>query len=139
MLSENKLGKYILYAIGEIVLVVIGILIALQINDWNDKKKQTESEHIYYLRILNDFNLDKKLIENLILQVKNRVKVSKEILLELDSGKKSKSYLLNKYLIALRGDVYVPRNVTFKDLISSGNFKLLNDVAIKNSLIQFYS
>ena len=38
--SENKLSKYLLYAIGEIVLVVIGILIALAINNWNQQKKE---------------------------------------------------------------------------------------------------
>lgn len=40
LLVENKLSKYLLYAIGEIVLVVIGILIALQINNWNEGKKE---------------------------------------------------------------------------------------------------
>jgi hypothetical protein len=39
MLAENKLSKYLLYAVGEIMLVVIGILIALQINNWNENKK----------------------------------------------------------------------------------------------------
>ena len=44
MLAENKLSKYILYAIGEIVLVVFGILIALQINNWNEIKKDRSFE-----------------------------------------------------------------------------------------------
>lgn len=39
LLSENKFSKYLLYAVGEIVLVVIGILIALGINDWNENRK----------------------------------------------------------------------------------------------------
>lgn len=39
LLSENKFSKYLLYAIGEIVLVVIGIPIALQINNWNEQRK----------------------------------------------------------------------------------------------------
>ncbi|MDX1463776.1 MAG: DUF6090 family protein [Marinirhabdus sp.] len=39
LLNENKVGKYLIYALGEIVLVVIGILIALQINSWNDYNK----------------------------------------------------------------------------------------------------
>jgi hypothetical protein len=37
---ENKTGKYFKYAIGEIILVVIGILIALQINNWNEARKK---------------------------------------------------------------------------------------------------
>lgn len=39
LLTHNKFSKYLLYAIGEIVLVVLGILIALQINTWNEDRK----------------------------------------------------------------------------------------------------
>ncbi len=42
MLTENKFSKYLIYAIGEIILVVIGILIALQINNWNENQKQKD-------------------------------------------------------------------------------------------------
>ncbi len=48
---ENKTGKYFKYAIGEIILVVIGILIALQINNWNENRKDRIKE-IYYLNSL---------------------------------------------------------------------------------------
>ena len=41
LLVENRFNKYLLYAIGEIVLVVIGILIALQINNWNENRKNS--------------------------------------------------------------------------------------------------
>ena len=44
MIKENKVSKYFLYAIGEIILVVIGILIALSINNWNEDKKNRELE-----------------------------------------------------------------------------------------------
>jgi len=44
LLMENKTGKYLKYAIGEIVLVVIGILIALQVNNWNESRKLRNTE-----------------------------------------------------------------------------------------------
>jgi len=44
LLSENKFRKYLIYAVGEILLVVIGILIALQINNWNDERKNDVKE-----------------------------------------------------------------------------------------------
>ena len=44
-LSQNKLSKYMLYAVGEIVLVVIGILIALQLNNWNEERTQTIAQY----------------------------------------------------------------------------------------------
>ena len=71
MLSEGKTVKYLKYAVGEIVLVVIGILIALTINNWNDQKNNAKSEHIYYCRILEDFELDKQRIEELKEKEKN--------------------------------------------------------------------
>jgi len=40
LMEKNKTGKYLKYAIGEIILVVIGILVALQINTWNEEKKE---------------------------------------------------------------------------------------------------
>ncbi len=57
-MDKNKTGKYLKYAIGEIVLVVIGILIALQINNWNEKKKLDAKTHDYYLQLLDDLNSD---------------------------------------------------------------------------------
>ncbi|WP_424286426.1 DUF6090 family protein, partial [Eudoraea sp.] len=51
---ENKTGKYFKYAIGEIVLVVIGILIALQINNWNESSKQRIEE----VRLLEKVSID---------------------------------------------------------------------------------
>ena len=54
MLTENKFSKYLLYAIGEIMLVVIGILIALQINSWNDNRKNEHLEQQYLTNIKNE-------------------------------------------------------------------------------------
>jgi predicted RNase H-like nuclease (RuvC/YqgF family) len=59
LLMENKTGKYFKYAIGEIVLVVIGILIALQINNANENRKISETKKEYYRQILLD--LDKEI------------------------------------------------------------------------------
>ena len=56
MIKDNRFTKYTLYAIGEIVLVVIGILIALQINSWNTEKNNRELEQQYISRLINELN-----------------------------------------------------------------------------------
>ena len=61
LLMENKTGNYFKYAIGEIVLVVIGILIALQINNWNENRKSAEIENKILIEISN--GLEKDLID----------------------------------------------------------------------------
>ena len=82
LLTENKFSKYLLYAIGEIILVVIGILIALQINNWNENRKDriiekeilteliatTKSNHESLLKGLKSWESTTKSL-NLIIQV----------------------------------------------------------------------
>jgi len=58
LLSENKLSKYLIYAAGEIVLVVIGILIALSINNWNEDRSKKEQLKYIYQTVLEDLNTD---------------------------------------------------------------------------------
>ena len=77
MLTENKVSKYILYAIGEIVLVVIGILIALSINNWNENRKLRNEELNLLLEVksnlevtLNNFKNDTLLNTNSINQLR---------------------------------------------------------------------
>ena len=58
LLMENKTSKYFKYAIGEIILVVIGILIALQINNWNEQRKENQFEKKILKEILSDTEED---------------------------------------------------------------------------------
>ena len=57
-MEKNKTGKYFKYAIGEIVLVVIGILIALSINNWNEERKNILNESQLVKNIVEDLRLD---------------------------------------------------------------------------------
>jgi len=62
--DDNKPLKYMRYAIGEIVLVVIGILIALSINNWNEGRKARKSENQILISLAEDFNSNLKSLEN---------------------------------------------------------------------------
>ena len=63
LLRDNKFSKYLLYAIGEIVLVVIGILIALQINNWNQQRISTEYEKKLLTELRNTITADYNLLQ----------------------------------------------------------------------------
>jgi len=64
LIMENKTSKYLKYAIGEIVLVVIGILIALQINNWNEQRKSHRTELEILQSLLRDLQLTKLELEH---------------------------------------------------------------------------
>lgn len=65
LLGENKFSKYLFYAIGEIILVVVGILIALQINNANDSKKEKIELHQYFVKIKNDIKKDGVVLDSI--------------------------------------------------------------------------
>jgi hypothetical protein len=73
MIRENKVIKYSLYAIGEIILVVIGILIALSINNSNELKKTRIAEKIYLKEIKSDLIQDTLLLSQVIKDHKWRI------------------------------------------------------------------
>ena len=63
LLAENKFSKYLLYATGEILLVVIGIIFALQVNNWNEQQKQVQDLHSHLKALILDLDLDIEMLK----------------------------------------------------------------------------
>ena len=132
LMQNNKMGKYFKYAIGEIVLVVIGILIALQINNLNNKTIESEREIKYLKSIKIDLKKD---IQSLDVNIAFRQKKSlgiEEIIKQIN-GQPIQD--LDKAAINVVSTLYQenfrPSNVTYYDLVSSGNMNLISDDSIK--------
>ncbi|OIQ36862.1 MAG: hypothetical protein BM563_09875 [Bacteroidetes bacterium MedPE-SWsnd-G1] len=83
LLMENKTGKYLKYAIGEIILVVIGILIALQVNNWNEQRKIKSLLSDYKESLLTDLNQDIIVLKQIIEEAKKdslkQVKIARRL------------------------------------------------------------
>ena len=141
MIKENKVSKYMLYAIGEIVLVVIGILIALQINNWNEQKKENALEQEYYCRLLEDAQQDLEQVSNLLTSSKNRLAASNEairLLSKVNTPKFSFGLQLNLSIRAIYSD-FTPNNAAFEDLKSGANLKIIKDKDIVKILNNYFN
>jgi hypothetical protein len=122
LVMENKTSKYFKYAIGEIVLVVIGILIALQINNWNEQRKQNTAEKEFTQGIKNDLIQDKQFI-NMVLDritpkinaystlndssltiLKNKTKVDSLLKIYLNLGQRTFYPISGSYQAAISGN-----------------------------------
>lgn len=79
-MSENKTGKYLKYAFGEIILVVIGILIALQINNWNENNAAQRRIDSRIINLTQDIESDIAEMNEIIEVAKNRIIIVKSIL-----------------------------------------------------------
>ena len=127
LLSEGKTGKYFKYAFGEIVLVVVGILIALQINNWNENRKLniTTSEYIENLR--SDIVQDTIGLNNLIQTGKDQVKIIENFKAYLLKSNDSIPIKVDRALnLKVFFYTYFPNNQTYLDIQYSGNSKLLS-------------
>ncbi len=138
-LSRKRVPKYIAYAVGEIVLVVIGILIALSLNNWNEIQKNKVTESEYYCKLLADFELDRQNIHTSYKESENKIATSKRLLLELNNKNSDKSFLLNNYLQALRTNAFVPSKMAMTDLVSSARLNLLKNESLKNNFVRYYA
>ena len=89
LLDDNRFGKYLLYAIGEILLVVIGILIALQIDNWNDERKKQQSERQILQSLSDDFNANLSALDSSMDRIPQVIENYSRVLeysVQLDSG-----------------------------------------------------
>lgn len=92
LLTENKFSKYLTYAVGEIVLVVIGILIALQINNWNEGRKNNEKETILIKNIVDDLSSDTEHMDRALVELKEQLGVVDSLIAKSMDASKSINY-----------------------------------------------
>ncbi|MDU8887223.1 DUF6090 family protein [Yeosuana sp. MJ-SS3] len=138
---ENKTSKYFKYAIGEIILVVIGILIALQINNWNKQRKDNKLEAEYYCRLLEDIEQDKQQINQLKLFADNRLKASNEALRLLQQESPNSIDVGKQNSLAIKAIYFdfKPNNTAFEDLKSGAKLSVIKDKDIIKSLNIYYN
>ena len=138
LMETNKTGKYLKYAIGEVVLVIIGILIALEINEQTKKKDNNNLRNLYIIQ-LND-EVEQNINE--LIDTKNS---TFEMLKELDTLLKiliNKDHdnpkLFSKSVNLYRAYQFNPIAVTYENLKFSGDLKLFNDLDLRNSISNAY-
>ena len=128
-------GKYLRYAIGEIILVVIGILIALQVNNLNEERKLRIQEKNVLLSLHNEISsnlisLETSLNEKkTILQVNTKLLKNSSPLGEWRSKEKLDSLM---YYFTVSGWIYVPDNGVINEIVNSGKLSNLENNSIKN-------
>lgn len=141
LLAENRFSKYLLYAIGEIILVVIGILIALQINNWNEEKKNNKLEAEYYCRLLEDIEQDKEQTKQLKSFATERLKASNEAVRLLQKENPNSIEVGKQNWLAIKAiySDFKPNNAAFEDLKSGAKLSVIKDKNIIKALNNYYN
>ena len=122
---------------GEIILVVIGILIALQINNTNETRKERTREINYLKNLKSDLVSEVENSEAFALYRYDKAKAC-TVLLNGDAPQTIEDVqaYTDRYEQVFIWNIYIPNNNTFKELLSSGNLSLIKNDTIKNALLE---
>ena len=129
LLTENKYSKYLLYAIGEIILVVIGILIALQINNWNHEQLEHKKERLFLNELIIDLKEQASDVENYISSERHYYDIGQYLISHLSDpivGTLSDTFYAKLNTLLIR-TTFTPITTTFQELVSTGNLGIIRN------------
>ena len=135
LLSENRVSKYLLYALGEIALVMIGILLALQVNEWNNERNRIKEEQVIIEQLIADLSKSQYELEDIERYNLRRAREYSRVLrmfwkyeLPEDAADSLAGY---------GSSVYSPVQGTAISLINSGRLDILSSKELKNDIVTY--
>ena len=134
LMETGKTSKYIKYAIGEIILVVIGILIALQINNWNEQRKKNSNEQAILKRLEKEFISNREQLLDKIEFRNTLIESCKQLLDYFDKPENATRDSILVYLSTIQPPTFDPIQ---NDLVSSGTIEILKDEELKQLLVNW--
>lgn len=141
LLSEGKTRRYLKYALGETVLVVIGILIALQINNWNEKRIQYEKEKEFISSVKNDLKQDRAFIQRIIETIEPKIEaydtLNRDLLDLYRNDRKALDSIFQVYFTANR--TFYPILGSYQSAVSGNQFTHFRNKELSNKLIKLYN
>lgn len=138
MANDNKPLKYMRYAFGEIILVVIGILIALSINNWNEDQRNKKSEKYYLNQMKIDLCADSLILSNVSIDLKKRLPVLQNFLQELhkENNKESFNQAIKQYINTILSPIFfINNNATYNEMESSAKLGIINDKELRKKIV----
>ncbi len=139
-METGKTGKYFKYAIGEIVLVVIGILIAIQINNYNEAYKNGKKERGYLINLQQDLLADSlrlsELKNDLDIAVKSKRRFE-QIIQEQDPTEDSLTVHFNNQTDLITD--FVPNSTTLDELKYSNGLNLISNAQLRRQIVTLYN
>lgn len=140
LLAEKRLSKYLIYALGEIVLVMVGILLALQFNNWNNEKEDQKKERWYLINLQEDLYYQQQDLKDLQAHYKECIQIGKSILSDYNKRQRfsdvdSLDAKLNELMIT---DNYPYVDNTYQELVSSGQLGLIKNKDLSTDIIDYY-
>jgi hypothetical protein len=138
MADDNRPLQYARYAVGEVLLVVIGILIALQINNWNETKKQIKKEEKVLQQFKNELNEDLIILNEITMSNKLIIKSCNELVKHLENDMPYNDSLSFYFDSWGRPNVLEFNSSTYQNLTTAGP-ELIRNENLRTSILKLYN
>lgn len=127
------------YALGEVIIVSIGITIAFALNNWKENRNNQKIKQQYLSSLKIDIQKEIKQLEGLQQSFRQKMKLIGQVMKTLNNKDASRdSTLLHIYKIAQLKS-FIPENTTYQTLINSGDMKLINDLTLRRKIEEHYA
>lgn len=138
LLPENKVIKYLIYASGEIVLVVIGIFLALQLNNWNEERKVRDHEAVLLSELRIELNSNRYDIVQTILAIDNSIKSNKVIASRFENHLPYHDSLASHFANLYSYTFFIINNTTYDKLKTTG-IDIIQNKELRNLISDLYT
>ncbi|GAA4816693.1 hypothetical protein [Litoribaculum gwangyangense] len=140
LVFENRFNKYLLYAIGEIILVVIGILIALQLNIRREDSKETKAAEKLLIGVQTDLKLEAERIDFLVAYYSKITDGIQQIILNYQEKENNSNKELGKFFLnTLEIRKFSKFNTNYQTLYGSGLLQEIEEKKLSEEIITYYS
>jgi len=138
LLSQNKIGKYLFYAIGEILIVIIGILMAVRVDSWNKQQEERTREILILKAIMTELESDLEVLANNDLEVHEFQVWSSDIIIEqLENNMPYHDSLARYFLETCNFTVFVLNKGGYETLKSLG-VGIITNTDLRKEIIYLY-
>ncbi len=138
-LKESRISRYLIYATGEILLVVIGILIALQVNNWNQNRKDRNLGTNYLSRIASDLRKDTTLLNQKIQLADQLSKGYLQFIKKMYETQRNKEDYIRLFgTVEFNVDELILNEIAYAEMVNTGRLDLITDINIKEKLTEYY-
>ncbi len=139
LLMENKNAKYLKYALGEIILVMIGILLALQVNNWNNNRINSKEEQKALNSIHSEFLRNRDHLDDIIKTTDSSIETGRQImaLINTDATKLHSQNVDSLIFQVFEYDVFNVSENSIQEILQSGKFQNLQNDILKSLILEW--
>jgi hypothetical protein len=138
LIKRNKFERYLAYAFGEVILIIIGILIAIAINEQSKIKKNLELRDVYIIQLNGEADRNQKELTSLKNEATEMLKELDTLFQLLDSKAYDNPKLSLKSFVLIASNKFHPIMITYENLKFSGDLKLFDNLNLRNSISETY-